>query len=132
MTNLITIELCTEDRARIDRLTEALEAMAKNQPRQLFALDLGTTPAEGIEIEPQELETEEPTNTQPEPETTTEVEKEAPVVTVEDIRSKVLALTAAGKKEEVKTIVNTYAPRVGEIPAEKYAEVLEKLTALEG
>lgn len=127
MTN-ITIELCTEDRARIDRLTEALEAMAQNQPRQLYALDLGSAP----ENDAQEPEAATPEQTQPKTEKPAEAEKEAPAVTVEDLRSKVLALSAAGKKEEMKAIVKAYADKVSDIPEDKRAEVLEKLTALEG
>ena len=129
--NQIIIELCTEDRARIDRLTEAIEAMAQNQPRQLYAIDLSSA-TEGPELEPLGLETETPKETQPEPEKPTEPKNEAPAVTVDDIRSKVLALTAAGKKEELKAIVKEYAPKVSEIPADKLAEVLDKLNALEG
>ena len=127
MTN-ITIELCTEDRARIDRLTEALEAMAQNQPRQLYAIDLGSAP----ENNAQDVEAATPEQTQPEPEKPAEAENAAPAVTVGDIRSKVLTLTGAGKKDEVRAIVKEYAEKVGDIPADKCAEVLEKLNALEG
>lgn len=132
MANNITIELCTEDRARIDRLTEALEAMAQQQPRTLYAIDLGSAPAEGIEIEPQELETVEPKQTQPKEENPTQPKIEPPAITVEDIRSKVLTLTGAGKKDEVRAIIKEYAEKVGDIPADKRAEVLKRLTSLEG
>lgn len=130
--NHITIELCTEDRARLDRLADALETMAQNQPRQLYAIDLGSAPVEGAETEAQAPEAETPKETQPEPKKPTEPKNEAPAVTVDDIRSKVLALTAAGKKEELKAIIKEYAPKVSDIPADKLAEVLEKLNALEG
>lgn len=98
MTN-ITIELCTEDRARIDRLTEALEAMAQNQPK-----------------------TEKPA----------EAEKKTPAVTVEDIRSKYMSLAASPKKKDAVMLIKLYADKISEIPEDKRAEVLEKLTALEG
>lgn len=126
--NHITIELCTEDRARLDRILEALERVA---PRQLYALDL-SAPLESPENEPQAPEAETPQETQTETKKPTEPKNEAPAVTVEDIRSKVLALTAAGKKEELKAIIKDYAPKVSEIPADKLAEVLDKLNALEG
>ena len=127
--NHITIELCAEDRARIDKLTQAVEAMAQNQPRQLYAIDLGSAP-ESAETEPDAPEAETPKETQPEPEKPTEPKNEAPAVTVDDIRSQVLALTAAGKKEELKAIIKEYAPKVSEIPAAKLAEVMDKLNAL--
>jgi hypothetical protein len=53
-------------------------------------------------------------------------------VTLEDIRKKVIALCAADKKAEVKAIVNEYAERVPDLPEDKWCEVYEKLTALEG
>lgn len=131
--NQIIIELCTEDRARLDKLTQVLEAMAQNQPRQLFALGLGEVPAEGIEIEPQELETVEPTNTQPETEKPTAPKNEAPAVTVDDIRSKYMSLAAASpKKKQAAALIKLYANKIDEIPADKLAEVLDKLNALEG
>lgn len=144
--NKITIELCAEDRARLDRLTEALEATAQNQPRTLYALDLGTAPEEGIEIEPQELETVEPTNTQPEPETPTAAEIEndtppeqdepaEPAVTLEQIQQKVVQLAAGNggeKKQAVREIINAYAKKVSDLPEDKWGEVWKKLTALEG
>lgn len=127
MTN-ITIELCTEDRARIDRLTEALEAMAQNQPRQLYALDLGIAP----ENDAQEPEAATPEQTQPKTEKPAEAEKEAPAVTVEDLRSKYMSLAASPKKQDAVALIKQYAVKISEIPADKRAEVLEKLSALEG
>lgn len=126
--NHITIELCTEDRARLDRILDALERVA---PRQLYALDLGTA-TEGAENEPEAPKAETPKETQPEPEKPTQPEKTAPTVTVEDVRSKVIQLNGTGKKAEVFAIVKAYASKVTDIPADKLAEVLDKLNALEG
>ena len=63
-----------------------------------------------------------------------EAPAEQPVKTVElsDIQKKVVELSAAGKKAEVRDIITKYASRVSAIPADKTAEVWEKLTALEG
>jgi hypothetical protein len=133
--NQIIIELCTEDRARLDRLADALEAMAQNQPRQLYALDLGSAPIEGAETEAQAPEAETPKETQPEPEKPTEPKNDAPAVTVDDIRSKYMSLSAAqdqNKKKQAQAIIKEYAAKINEIPADKVAEVLEKLNALEG
>lgn len=134
--NTITIELCTEDRARLDAILEALQ---KASPRcdNCVKLVNDLCNAKGSAPEaPQAPAEEEPTNTQPEPEKPTEAKPEnestAPEVTVEDIRSKVLQLTGAGKKDEVRAIVKEYAEKVGDIPADKRAEVLKRLTALEG
>lgn len=133
--NTITIELCTEDRARLDAILAALQKASPrcdNCVRMVKDLCAQNDAPEA----PQEPTEEEPTNTQPEPEKPTEAKPEnespAPEVTVEDIRSKVLQLTGAGKKDEVRAIVKEYAEKVGDIPADKRAEVLERLTALEG
>ena len=51
---------------------------------------------------------------------------------MEMIRSKAITLAAAGKKDQVRDVVHPYAPKVTELPEDKWAEVYEKLTALEG
>lgn len=58
--------------------------------------------------------------------------KEEPSPALEDIQKKVVELSAAGKKTEVRAIVKAYADKVSEIPADKLAEVWKQLTALEG
>ena len=55
-----------------------------------------------------------------------------PAVTMEMLRSKAITLAAAGKKDQVRAVVHPYAPKVTELPEDKWAEVYEKLTALEG
>ena len=136
--NVITIELCTEDRARLDKIIEKLENAA---PRCDSCVKAFVELAQGKATEAPETKTdepqpEEPEKNQPKTENPTQPKIEndspAPEVTVEDIRSKVLQLTGAGKKDEVRVIVKAYAEKVGDIPADKRAEVLEKLTALEG
>ena len=44
----------------------------------------------------------------------------------------VVLLSAAGPKAQVREIITAYADRVSNIPEDKYAEVMAKLTALEG
>lgn len=44
----------------------------------------------------------------------------------------VVRLSAAGLKAQVREIITAYADRVSNIPEDKYAEVMAKLTALEG
>lgn len=136
--NTITIELCTEDRARLDAILDALQ---KASPRCDNCVKLvndlcaakGSTPA------PAEAPAvQEPTNTQPEPEKPTEPEPEndspapVPEVTVGDIRSKYMSLATTPKKEEARMLIKLYADKITDIPEDKIAEVLQKLAALEG
>lgn len=111
--NTITIELCAEDRARLDAILEALTQSKPEAPK---------------------AEPEHPVS-DPFPEAPTKAEEpkpEAPKVKMEDVQQKVVALSAAGKKAEVRAIVTAYAERVSAVPEDKLAEVLEKLNALEG
>lgn len=57
---------------------------------------------------------------------------EAPGVTLEQIRQRVVQLAVAGKKDAVRAIVMAYADSVPNIPENKYAEVWAKLSVLEG
>lgn len=97
MSNTITIELCAEDRARLDHinvnLTELIMRVMGNQ-----APDMG----------------------------------EVLQYKLEDIQQKVVALSASGKKAEVREIVKSYAEKVSAIPADKFGEVMAKLIGLEG
>jgi hypothetical protein len=76
-------------------------------------------------------------NTQPEAETpaaATEASPatpEQPAVNLEDVRKLVVTLSAAGKKAEVKEIVQAVAPCVRDIPEDKLPEVWAALIALE-
>lgn len=46
-------------------------------------------------------------------------------LTIEDVRSVLVALTRAGKQAEVKALVTKYgASKLSEIPAEKYLDLL--------
>lgn len=129
--NTITIELCQEDRARLDKIIEALE-QTRVMPAEVPAVE-----QEKPQPEPSpETEEQEPAEeavkavneeTAPEP-----VEEPAKVVTLADIQKKVVELSAAGKKAEVRDIITKYANRVSAIPAEHTAEVWNQLTALEG
>lgn len=138
--NNITIELCAEDRARIDNLTAALEKFhdvvtIKLTPEQTQRMaDLAVQAGETLKPEPvaeapKAEPTPEPVAEAPKTEPTTEPVKE---VKVEDVRAKIMQLNGAGKKDAVRDIVLSYAPNVGSIPADKRAEVLKKLNALEG
>lgn len=152
--NLITIELCSEDRTRIDNLigalvanTAATEALLNKTPHTVAApaetddltealkKRLAQSPENGAGGE----ETTEPPRTQPKAEKPTQAEPaepapaktEKPSVTKADIRAKVISLSQKNKRDAVKSIIFAYGEGVENIPVDKYAEVFEKLTALE-
>ena len=124
--NRIIIELCAEDRARIDRLTEALEGRVPVLVTQEPLSAPGPVEPEQPEIvQAQEEEAPAPAVEEP-------AAPEAPSVTKPDVQRKVVELSAAGKKAEVREIITAYATKVSDIPEDKTTEVWQKLTALEG
>lgn len=126
----VTTELCVEDRKRIDdvfyALTQLVE-LAKGRPA--MAAEVGKL----VEL-PVHPPTEDPAPEAPEEPETTEAPagEEKPKITLEDIRQKVVALSAADKKTEVRSIIKKYADKVSAIAEEAYVEVWDQLTALEG
>lgn len=124
--NTITIELSAEDRAALHRLTLALEAISLPTPVPATLEQTEEEPKPATTPE-QDIEAAVPFDTKPEP------GKPQPEITLADIRKKVQALAApsTGKNAAVKEIVNHFAPRVSDIPPERYAEVMQLLTALE-
>ena len=122
MSNTITFELCAEDRARLDRLTAALEGMRIPEVTMSLTGHAPLNPCTALPEVPAPVAEDKPA----------EPEETKPAVTVADIRALVQKLLAPGsnKKAEAAAIVKSYAPKVGDIPADKYAEVWQKLTAL--
>lgn len=151
MSNHITIELCAEDRARIDRLTKAqeynsklieavllrlTEGRAKPDPI-LEALKAQVAPAESPTEAAGAAEAETPATPQPEAEPATAAEpapiaEAKPAPTTQELQQKVIALVNKGKKADVSAIVKSYAATVSGIPEDKRAECMERLNALEG
>lgn len=135
--NTITIELCAEDRARLDKILEALMARPDCTRCAKQVVDYCTQVTGfneyGAKVEPETpAEPEHPVeNPFPEPASPKEIPA-APAVTKNDVQQKVVALSAAGKKAEVREIVHAYAERVSGIPEDKLPEVMAKLNALEG
>jgi hypothetical protein len=158
MSNTITIELCTEDRARVDRLIAALERktcdkcvsdVVKYVSNQLHpaepdpvqkalaeTLDKATKAQESPENSPGEAEA--PTlPTTPEAEEKPKAEENTQPATEKtvdqkDIRALYVKLSASGKKKEAQAIILPYATAITAIPDDKCSEVYEKLIALEG
>lgn len=60
-------------------------------------------------------------------------EEVKPTVTIDQIRKKVVQLSAAGAetKDAVRTIITEYGRNVSAIPADKYPEVMDRLNALQ-
>lgn len=121
----VTLELCTEDRARLDRILAALENIGT---------PVTTEPAPVVEVEKttqKAPEAEPQVNTQPEPEAPKAEPKPAPTVTKDEIRTKVVALVNAKKKDQVMAIIKAHAASVTDLPEDKLDEVMQKLTELE-
>lgn len=146
--NNITIELCTEDRARIDALFQELvnvrrllagtEQLTPEEAPKTTILPKPEAPKAAEPVKPAEApKAETPKQAAPEPAPEapapkTEAAPEAPEVTVAELQAKVVQLVNAGKKAETREIILKYAQNVGSIPEDKRAEVLELLNGLEG
>lgn len=121
----ITIELCQKDRERLDKILAALENLGQpKQVNELTGIIEPAAPAEPAPIEAPEGFEELPAEPAPAP--------EAPKYTKADIQSRVVKLSAAGKKAEVRAIVNKHGAKVSDIPETAYAEVWAELDKLEG
>lgn len=135
MSNRITIELCAEDRARLDRLAEALERKACDKC-VTAAIQLAKTEQESVAAEeaaeaPEDITpvSKPPGEEKPADE---ESEPQGPVRTVArgELRNLVIDLSAKGLKDQVRDIVRTFADNVKEIPEDKLAACYEKLATL--
>lgn len=146
--NKITIELCTEDRARLDRIAELLEAQAAGKVKSVAKPEnkptepkkeapKATEPAQPEKAPAPELE---PVNDEELSEAfdaayghdeAPEAEKE-PEVKLADIQRLVVSLATSGKKEQARDVIKAYAPSVTTLPADKYGEVFKKLKAIGG
>lgn len=124
----ITTELCAEDRARLDKLLEALCSLPN-------AIELAGTPLP-VTVEPVEhkdfVEIPEPAE-----ENEAEDTDQAPVAEVakpqhtkDELSQMVASLVSEGKKEKVKAIIRVYAAKVSQIPDDKVDEVFNQLSQL--
>lgn len=143
----VTLELCAEDRARLDRLIAAAENMnpftkatdAMKSLTHAAKKAVEPKPAQEAAETPQTKAAEEPAKEKPEAEKPAETEPvkpeevSEPKITTAEVRALVQKLVApgTGKRDATKAIVMQYASNVSDIPADKYAEVYEKLKALE-
>lgn len=146
--NTITIELCAEDRARLNKILAALEGRPNctTCAQQIIDYVSGATghteygfKADGVEYATDTEAAEAKMADIPEPYTEpTPFEEPAPAEPVDfgklrdDVRQKVVELSANGKKAQVRDIIKAYAANVTTLPDDKLSEVMAKLTALEG
>lgn len=157
MSNTITIELCSEDRARIDRLTEALErrttqvddvltkkAEAQNPTNEIdpvqTALAEALAKAEATVEAPKNATEEAEASTQ----ATTPAEEEKPAekadaqpepektVTHADVKALYIKLAATGKRESAKAIIMPISATISGIPEGELNGIYKKLVELEG
>jgi hypothetical protein len=149
--NTITIELCAEDRARLDAILAALQQgpdcdkcvkgvvtyvdhmMGQGAAEEEKPAEATTeAPAEAPADEPAEADTipaeeETPVEVKSEPAEAVDFDKVRA-----EVQSLVVRLSASGKKDQARKIVQAYASRVSAIPEDKLIEAKGKLTALEG
>lgn len=116
-----TIELCKEDRKRLNDLIAALDARGREKCTE----DVSAEQDSGGEVL-------KPIHTDEQAKSDTAVNEPEKEIRVADIQSKVVDLTAIDKKAEAREIVFAYAERVSDIPEDKRAEVYQRLIALEG
>lgn len=136
--NTITIELCKEDRQRLDEVIGFLGLIAGELKSRPAPAETATAPQSDEEYVPRPLDPnvimphpvdEVSPHGEPEP----VAEPETPAITLDDIQALVLKLASpnGGKRDQVRAIVKEYAERVSLIKPEKFAEVMDKLTALD-
>lgn len=132
---IITIELCAEDRARLDAILAALSGRPDcaqcAQISAAYAKELrATRPAQEDEhpvADPFPApEAETPTAPQEEPQAPEEDEP----VTHDDIRN--VFMNAGENQAKVREIIQQYAKKISDIPVEKLGEVMKKLEAVCG
>jgi hypothetical protein len=138
----VTVELGPETQAKLDKILEALQGNHPNchscvetavgMTKDLAAAAAAAPVAENAEQVVQE-HPEEVAATVDAPAAAEPVE-ELPKYTKDDISALVrkLAAPTSPKREQAKTIVKSYGTKVSDIPEDKYAEVMDKLTALDG
>ena len=117
----------------IIKFSDALELIAKRGiGNVLYNNDLVEQIAKEVKNEVSNNDVapvEETTNNQVETEASNKPETK--VIKLEDVRSKLAALSKAGKKTEVKNLLNSFGvQKLTDVPSDKYEELLEKAEEL--
>lgn len=107
---------------QLERIATALERISATPDHQVANPEPTVAPEAAQVAEP----TAEPVKAE-------QPEENKPSVTIDQIRKMVVTLSAKGKenKDAVREIIMAYAAKVSEIPADKYTEVMDRLTALQ-
>lgn len=123
--NQITIELCQEDRARLDRILDALEKRPACDRCVESAVRLATNAPQEAADAPVPAATPEPAQDIP-------AEQPAAVETptVAQLQKKVSQVIAAGMKADAKAVIKSYADSISDVPEDKRAEAIEQLERL--
>lgn len=127
----ITTELCAEDRARLDKLLEALAGIpaAINTAGTPYPAACETVDHKDF-VEVKEPEAPEAVETEPTPAPVAEVAE--PQHTRAELQQKIANLVSKGKREEARETVHKYAPKVSNVPDDKLDELWDLLSELEG
>lgn len=140
--NTIIIELCAEDRARLDRIYDALTHRGGEDCKTCAAAVTQAIPTATAQNAPTEAEDETPKTTPEEKETPAPADPvaeglpwgdpEAQQHTLAEVKKKVVTLAAIKElKPAVRDIVKSYADHVDKLPLDRLDEIWTKLTALE-
>jgi hypothetical protein len=130
--NFLTVNFSDEDRARIDRLTDALEVLARAAYVLSENAEKAAVPAAApaVVLEPVEVAGPAPFSEAPvdEPELAAPA---APVVSLAEFQKELSLRCAvsADEKARVRAIINEYAAAASAVPEEKRAEILARLAA---
>lgn len=139
----VTVELCTEDRARLDAILETLRK-GPNCDKCVKDVAAAFSTPQAPKNEPQNDEKPQAKENTKSPafveaEDAPPWEEGVPQAadkskhTKADLQQKVVNMVAAGAdKAKVRSIVNEYAERVSLVPEDKLDEVMARLEALEG
>lgn len=128
----IKLNLSDEDRARLDKLTEALTQASGVAKTNIVCHQHGDNNQHIDNVGTVNIGNAPKKPEPPKPAAVPETPKQEPEVTAAEIQAEVVKLISANKKAEVKDIIKKYAARVSDIPEDKRADVLSELKALEG
>lgn len=134
MSNHITIELCQEDRERLDKIIAGLGNLKPNchscteSALKVMGENLKIVTGQEPDEEPPAPLNEDVITPEP------VAEPEQPKYTTADILAKVQTMASPGnpKRERAKAIVTSYGKKVSDIPEDKRNEAMQRLIELEG
>jgi hypothetical protein len=131
MSNHITIELCAEDRQRIDELIAFAGLIASEMKSRKESAGMISPQSDNRDTWEHPIDAVAPHG---EPVADPEPAEKVYKITKDDIMAKVQSLAAPNnpKREQAKAIVKSYGAKVSDIPEDKYTEVMDKLVELEG